>query len=314
MFLSNGQAIAQQIEDLIAVQPVTSPICIAVAFWGVGAEMIVSGTHAPLRLVCNLRSGGTNPQVVRFLQTRAKVKIKQLNTLHAKVVVTEAGAIVSSANLSANGLGLEGVGSLAWQEAGLFVEPGTTDYEQITRWFSQIWSQSRVIYETDLVQAEQAWAHRNVLGQQGASPQSPPESTILDVQTVRFQDRIKPRQRNLRSAAAIVALNGQGGELMPLSAFKFLFSGGKTERAFDNHEDKFKVVDDDFVRLEPPYIGYFVGRDGKLTSCDDVKRRKNADDPLVAATALWMLRRGPRPESLEGEVEEGRFQIHGSLR
>lgn len=293
-------------EDLMASHSSVSPVCIAVAFWGAGAEVVLSGSRAPLRLVCNLQSGGTNPSVIRAVRAKENIEIKQIDTLHAKVFVAETGAIVSSANLSTNGLGLEGVDSHGWLEAGVLVPADSSDYVQISGWFSDIWAQARWISESDLALAEQAWQRRLAAGHSSNGLFSGDETDLLAVQTVHFEGRIKPAQRNVRSAAALVALGGHAGQPIPLPAFAFLFSGGRTRRAFESHQDKFDVANGT-ASLKRQFVGYFVGEDGRLTSCDDIKRRKNANDQLVEQTALWMLRRGPRPLGLEGEVVAASF-------
>lgn len=188
----------------------------------------------------------------------------------------------------------------------MLVSADSSDYTQITRWFSDTWAQSKLISEDDLVRAERAWQQRVATERLSNASSPDPEDNFLALQTVHFEGRIKPTQRNVRSAAALVALGGHAGQPMPLSAFVFLFSGGRTRQAFENHQDKFDVVDST-VRLKRQFVGYFVGEDERLTSCSDMKRRKNADDALVAQTVLWMLRRGPRPLSLEGEVEAASF-------
>ncbi len=79
----------------------------AVAFWCKGAEALIPKNVKP-RIICDLTSGGTNPQVVRDFLERCKDKVKHLDSLHAKVYVGKNAAIVTSANASINGLGFEG--------------------------------------------------------------------------------------------------------------------------------------------------------------------------------------------------------------
>jgi hypothetical protein len=297
MFLENSESISARVETLFRTHSTSAPICIAVAFWGFGAEALFASRRATFRIVCNLSSSGTNPHVIRRLREMENVDILQLNKLHAKVVISDGGAIVSSANFSTNGLGLEGTGTSL--EAGVFVAALSTTYADITEWFLQTWSQSKPIYESDLIRAEEAWARREAASRPATAA---PGSDMLNIQTVHFEGRIRPRQRNLRSAAAILALNGQAGDSMPYSAFVFLFSGGISRDAFENHREKFVVIDDS-VRLNPSFVGYFIGTDGRLESCTDSKRRKSADGALLDQTAAWMLRRGARPATLEGVVQ-----------
>lgn len=86
----------------------------AVAFWGKNAEQFQGMFGRRTQIICNLESGATNPYVVEaFLQ--ARIPVKTLATLHAKVYRGSDAAIVGSANCSTNGLALEeGQG---WEEA-----------------------------------------------------------------------------------------------------------------------------------------------------------------------------------------------------
>lgn len=309
MFLANSESITKQIEHLIGAHSSPAPICIAVAFWGQGAEAMIAKEGAQFQLICNLQAGGTNPHVIRQLRAMAHVDMLQLDTLHAKVVISDIGAVVSSANFSTNGLGLDGPSSFKWLEAGIFVASTSSIFEEIEQWFSHAWLKSKPIHESDLLEAEEKWDKRTTVNQSNNCTTSVASGSdmMLEVQTVHFEGRIKPHQRDLRSAAAILALNGQAGGFMPLSAFVFLFSGGKTRRAFENHQDKFEIIQGN-VRLKLSHIGYFVGSNATMESCIDAKRRKSADTALLADTVAWMLRRGSRPTSLEGTVMTASFQ------
>jgi hypothetical protein len=78
----------------------------AVAFWGKRSETLIdSDRRRNVKLICNLKMGGTNPNVVRKIP---RDLVKQIDTLHAKVYIGDNFAGVTSANASANGPGLEG--------------------------------------------------------------------------------------------------------------------------------------------------------------------------------------------------------------
>ncbi|MFK8331225.1 phospholipase D family protein [Pseudomonas sp. BJa5] len=137
---------------------------VAVAFWGDGAEAIIHPEDGKaLRVICNLRSGGTNPAVIKLLVDRAKtmdhVQIRQCDRLHAKLVVGPNSAIIGSANISANGLGFEGSEVAHWLEAAI----QTVDKQEVEsaqKWFEQLWlsSDSRPITAQDLADAADAYA------------------------------------------------------------------------------------------------------------------------------------------------------------
>lgn len=155
MFLGPEQYTAA----LVRMVAEESSLDVAVAFWGKGAEMKVHPDESkPIRIVCNLLSGGTNPWVIgRFLkraELNSNIKIRQCDLLHAKVLVGRSQAIIGSANISANGLGLDGTETGRWIEAGVH----TTAIEEVEgarAWFDQLWSSAstRAITSDDLARA-----------------------------------------------------------------------------------------------------------------------------------------------------------------
>ena len=130
---------------------------LAIAFWGSGASERVIGKRA--KAICNLASGGTNPHAIRTLIDRgtiARDDLRQCDHLHAKVYVGGLNTIVASANLSANGLGLEGIEQAGWTEAGAAIE--TT--AEIQSWFNGLWLISQPITDEDIARAEKAYKFR----------------------------------------------------------------------------------------------------------------------------------------------------------
>lgn len=135
-------------------------IDVAVAFWGSGGETIFehwSGRR--LRIICNLAQGGTNPKAIRALLELPNVEVLQQDDLHAKLILTDKSLIVGSANVSSNGLGLEGVEQAKWREAGVL---STSSIELATagRWFASQWAAARTIKKLDIEKAEAAWKAR----------------------------------------------------------------------------------------------------------------------------------------------------------
>src|ERR1700722_20527201 len=115
-------------------------VCCAVAFWGRGASDLVGPLLARnVRLICNLKMGGTNPEpIVELINSGAVVQ--QVDRLHAKVYIGDDLAVVTSANASINGLGLEGDDLVGWIETGVEVPA-----QDAPPWFEEIWKQSRRI-------------------------------------------------------------------------------------------------------------------------------------------------------------------------
>ncbi|WP_455812900.1 hypothetical protein [Pseudomonas graminis] len=156
MFLTSSDyqqavtSLAAEEEELLA----------AVAFWGKEADILICPrADQRARLICNLDSGATNPDVIKALRKKPGVTIRQSDRLHAKVIAGAKKALVGSANLSANGLNLEGSEQRWWDEAGLLTEePG--QIAAIHQWFNQQWEGSRTISDKDLLLAQQRWSQR----------------------------------------------------------------------------------------------------------------------------------------------------------
>ena len=132
---------------------------VAVAFWGAGADDLLARRRGRTRVLCNLSSGATNPEVVERLLGVARVELRHHDRLHAKLIVCGGAALVGSANLSANGLGFEGAEVKAWEEAGLMVR----DAEVVRRtrsWFDRMWRAGRPVSPADLEAARAIWLRR----------------------------------------------------------------------------------------------------------------------------------------------------------
>ena len=191
MFLSS-QAYTNTIRETIAS---SHSLAIAIAFWGVGSdELFQSLSGKTLRVICNLTSGGTNPKAIRALMAfdNPKMDIRQLNNLHAKVVVGEQSAVIGSANFSTNGLCLEGQECSGWEEAG-FQTKSPDDVAAAQQWFDANWDKATLIKETDLKQAQERWDARyraSVFSGQNKSLMSLPTEILknLDIYVVVCRD------------------------------------------------------------------------------------------------------------------------------
>lgn len=310
-FIQSATENLEALQKLLRTHKSQEPIKIAIAFWGAGAEEIFSNQPNNFEIICNLTTGGTNPKVIRQLSTMDNISILQLNTLHAKVLIADGGALVSSANASTNGLALEGATASTWQEAGVLVPRNAALQDQFISWFNSLWEQSLPIQESDLKHAELLWQQRgrNFKGVNCLS--ETPEDLVKELtpfRTFEFKGRAPMKQVYIRSAAALVALGGCNGEAMPAAPFKFLFSGGTT-RAFKNHESKF-IEKDGSVRLKLDFIGHFIGNDGRISSCPSKGRFKSLTDDVVSKVASWMVGQGTLPHEVEGKIIEGSFLLH----
>lgn len=149
------------VEQVSKVVDESKSLSVAVAFWGKSSDSVFKSKKGlPIRIICNLMSGGTNPDPIRILRDTPGVEIRQMNDLHAKMIVGEKHAIVGSANFSTNGLRLEDAQESSWKEAGIL----TTDAVEISSiqsWFDNLWPLSGVIEDEHLKQAEEIWNTRN---------------------------------------------------------------------------------------------------------------------------------------------------------
>ena len=130
------------------------PACrCAVAFWGKDASKKLASDQTTVQIICNLRSGGTNPFEIEKLPRR---NMRRHDTLHAKVYLGAKHAVICSANVSSNGLGLEGIEQAHWVEAGVLLN----DISEISRWFEDLWKESLPISDQDLKAAKVNWKLR----------------------------------------------------------------------------------------------------------------------------------------------------------
>jgi hypothetical protein len=150
-FLS-GQTLDASIRRIAA----SPDACCAVAFWGRGASSLFSKGQTA-RIICNLVAGGTNPYEIEAL-IKDGHKVRQHDRLHAKVYIGGGEAVIASANLSANGLGLEADEIGHWIEAGV----RTADTATVSSWFEELWLQTetRSVTETDIRRATILWKSR----------------------------------------------------------------------------------------------------------------------------------------------------------
>ena len=97
------------------------------AYVGDGADSYLPSPKG-LRLICSPTPGATNPDALRLLMSRG-TRVEFVDSLHMKVYWAKAkGAVVTSANLSTNAMGVGGL-----KEAGVLLGPGQFDVEQLLK-------------------------------------------------------------------------------------------------------------------------------------------------------------------------------------
>lgn len=141
-------------------------IC-AVAFWGKGASARLSKREANAKrpkIICNLETGGTNPYEIETLMGNASHsygEVRQSKNLHAKVFLAADRAVVGSANVSTNGLGIEGASAAKWIEAGVLIND-PVQLKRISAWLETEWEKSEEIEASHLVKARDRWFRRQM--------------------------------------------------------------------------------------------------------------------------------------------------------
>jgi len=163
MFVS-GSAYLQAVKEVLK-SPNKQVVYLAVAFWGKGAELLFDSMPKGIevRVICNLTSGGTNPQTIRALLALGSwVSVRQLNDLHAKVVCGDTMAVIGSANCSSNGLALQGLQCAGWREAGVVTKVAGV-LADVRPWLDNLWQSAHEINEVDLALAQDNWGRRRAL-------------------------------------------------------------------------------------------------------------------------------------------------------
>lgn len=247
-------------------------LSIAVAYWGRDAEkLLLPASGKQVRLICNLTSGGTNPAPIEKLLGHKDISVRQLDNLHAKVVVGESNAIIGSANFSTNGLWFEGEDSAGLTEAGIY----TDDSELVANaqaWFDRLWDSARGITAADL---EAAQKRRDILnGLRPPKSRSLMDAPISDLKGRRIQIAI---WRNDTSEKADEAFEGA---LEKVSAL-----GGRSPES--RLRDKFSFFEGwDSLTKEGYIISVYFGKRGKLDVEDAWKRWPDFDEVFTTDDGL----------------------------
>src|SRR5439155_2579811 len=137
----------------------------AVAYWGKDALRLTGlrPQQRNVKLICCLDGGASDPDVIGKFGSRAR----QNDFLHAKVIWTRDKAIVSSANISSNGMPDEEQYAKGLIEAGILViDPAVL--AEISDWFDVQYKAARVINAGDLKKAAEArsaklWGKRKII-------------------------------------------------------------------------------------------------------------------------------------------------------
>ena len=161
-------------------------ICV-VAFVGQGSSDWITANFN-CKLVCNLTSGATNPNEIETLM-KLGVEVRHHEKLHAKVYSNTTRCIISSANLSANGLGLEAAEQGHWTEIGVLHRSGEDGvYAECRDWVRNIWDNAEeVVQDSDLLKtAKERWVPHRKNKPQLESPSSLNIDDLNDLPAVSY--------------------------------------------------------------------------------------------------------------------------------
>jgi hypothetical protein len=132
---------------------------LAVAYWGKGAcrELGIDAHNAPVRVLCDLFSGGCNPAEIKLL-LNAGVRIKTKAKIHSKVYCFPDCVVIGSSNASAGGLGFEGKEAKSNIEANLLSRDADV-IRRVAVWFEAEWSGALDVDATLADEAIPFWEH-----------------------------------------------------------------------------------------------------------------------------------------------------------
>jgi hypothetical protein len=152
---------------------------VAVAYWGKGSFErldIENMSSKDITIVCDLMSGACNPDEVEKIQEALPdARVLRRDHLHAKVWLTDHGAIVGSSNMSANGLGFEENELSGSVEANVYVLDDAETLAEINEWFdNDVMDGAKEIKEDDLTEAKRRWDYHR------STRPWPPNGTLLE--------------------------------------------------------------------------------------------------------------------------------------
>jgi hypothetical protein len=160
-FLTGALATTAKIRHLVET---SQHVRLAVAFWGRDAARDLGlekrAVSRSTELICNLSSGGTNPDEIKKLIDFG-INVKQCDTLHGKVYLFDRSFVMGSSNASANGLALQGKEVSYWHEANILSDEREI-HKKLSGWIDAL--PTKEITKRDLAAAKIKFnRHRQVM-------------------------------------------------------------------------------------------------------------------------------------------------------
>ncbi len=141
-----GVQLADKIREICAADAVDC----AVAFWSGTSrdEIFPRWREQKVRIICDISMGCNSQRSLEAYGAPDNKLLRVCDGLHAKIFISDAGAVVGSANASFNGLGRSGTapGNL---EAGVFFEVETDGWVAARAFFHAQWGRPAPIIDQD---------------------------------------------------------------------------------------------------------------------------------------------------------------------
>jgi hypothetical protein len=153
--MTDGEFIyGSDLSDRIRLVCAEGDVDAAVAFWGhkVREHLFPNWEERRIRIVCDISMGGNSQKSLKALGAPNNENLRVLDRLHAKVFWSPVGAVVCSANASANGIGSLGepAGNL---EAGVYYQPYSAGWHAAGKFVTEAFDHGSVIDAEQLARA-----------------------------------------------------------------------------------------------------------------------------------------------------------------
>lgn len=151
----------------------------AVAFWGKGMRDFIERScpaNERTRIICDISMGGCHPDALRAFGAPGNADLRYRDKLHAKVYLSDRGAVIGSANASDNGLGF-GAGGPGLVEAATFHAAGAKAWDAAAAWFDNLHAEAGQIDEVALARASQLFRPQGGTGE----PRQMRPGSLLDI-------------------------------------------------------------------------------------------------------------------------------------
>jgi len=148
-----------------------------VAFWtpkGV-AELFPTGVPRDARIICDISMGSTSPAALEDLGAPRSDRLKHALSMHAKVILSDRGLVVGSANATRAAIGHNGVAQRN-VEAGTFHEAGSEPWQKAAMWFEGIFKDAQHVRQSEL-----DWANSVFRSQPPPMPRPPAAGSLLEL-------------------------------------------------------------------------------------------------------------------------------------